>query len=248
MFNLINYVLIRSRQDMNLEEGTGVQVSGGLRDHRTNSVVSGNLQLQRGPDQSIHGIFRSLRESVRSHYHRIFSERSLIVHVNNIIRQQMPLVYVFPSIWCVIKILLEPFYLYTSLIDYNDKCITEDNNFLDMSKFFNVFIIGIVMLSVGSLFSVVLIKGRRFEAMIWLLLVIIDLWTYVGPPSSQQPLKALFPATGAGNFYASVLFLLQYFVMVFLVYITFTRATRTSATWAKAAFNLLLYMLGGHVI
>ncbi|TXG71164.1 hypothetical protein EZV62_006099 [Acer yangbiense] len=66
-------------------------------------------------------------------------------------------------------------------------------------------------------------------------------------PVSQQPLKAVFPAAGAGNFYSSVLFLLQYFAMVTLIYVTFTRATRTSATiWAKAAFNLLLYMLGGH--
>ncbi|KAK4838329.1 hypothetical protein QYF36_012909 [Acer negundo] len=221
-------------QEMNLEEGTGGQVSGGLRD-RPNSVL-GNLQ--RIQVQAI----RSINESMKSRYHNI------IGLVNSIGRQHMSLAYVFPSIWCVIKILLDPFYLYTSLINYDYKCVAVDDYFWPMSKYFNGFVILIVMLSVGSLFSVVLIKGRRFEATIWLFLVVIDLWTYVGPPSSQQPLKAVFPAAGAGNFYSSVLFLLQYFAMVTLIYLTFTRATRTSATiWAKAAFNLLLYMLGGHV-
>ncbi|KAI9161654.1 hypothetical protein LWI28_019421 [Acer negundo] len=177
-------------QEMNLEEGTGGQVSGGLRD-RPNSVL-GNLQ--RIQVQAI----RSINESMKSCYHNI------IGLVNSIGRQHMSLAYVFPSIWCVIKILLDPFYLYTSLINYDYKCVAVDDYFWPMSKYFNGFVILIVMLSVGSLFSVVLIKGRRFEATIWLFLVVIDLWTYVGPPSSQQPLKAVFPAAGAGNFYSSV--------------------------------------------
>ncbi|KAK2654150.1 hypothetical protein Ddye_014006 [Dipteronia dyeriana] len=57
---------------------------------------------------------------------------------------------------------------------------------------------------------------------------------------------------GGSNFYASNLFLLQYFITVILLYIMFTRATSTwatlaEATWTKAAFNLLLYIHGGHV-
>ena len=58
---------------------------------------------------------------------------------------------------------------------------------------------------------------------------------------------------GGSNFYAANLFILQYFLTVILLYIMFTRATRTCATLAKAtraksAFNLLLYIHGGHVI
>ncbi|TXG71369.1 hypothetical protein EZV62_006304 [Acer yangbiense] len=228
--NMAVYVMaILRSQEMDLEEGRG-----GLRD-RPNSVL-GNLQ--RNPIQAI----RSINESMKSYYHNI------ICLVNSIVSQLMSLASVFPSIWCLIKILIDPFYLYTSLINYDNKCVTVDDNFWPVSKYFNGFVIAIVMISVFSLFSVVSIKGRRFEAPIWLILVVIDLWTYVGPPSSQQPLKAVFPAAGAGNFHSSVLFLLLYFARVTLIYVTFTRATKTSATiWAKAAFNLLLYILGGHV-
>ncbi|KAK0596657.1 hypothetical protein LWI29_017799 [Acer saccharum] len=67
--------------------------------------------------------------------------------------------------------------------------------------------------------------------------------------------KAIWPTMGlenGPNFYSADLFLLQYFLTVILLYIMFIRATKTCATlaratWAKAAFNLLLYIHGGHV-
>ncbi|KAK2654192.1 hypothetical protein Ddye_014048 [Dipteronia dyeriana] len=67
--------------------------------------------------------------------------------------------------------------------------------------------------------------------------------------------NAIWPVFGVRtrpNFYAANLFLLQYFLPVIMLYIMFTRATKTCAalaraTWTKAAFNLLLYIHGGHV-
>ncbi|KAI9159898.1 hypothetical protein LWI28_003056 [Acer negundo] len=66
---------------------------------------------------------------------------------------------------------------------------------------------------------------------------------------------AIWPTYGleeGPNFYSADLLLVQYFLTVIILYIMFTRATRTCATlaratWAKAAFNLLLYIHGGHV-
>lgn len=61
------------------------------------------------------------------------------------------------------------------------------------------------------------------------------------------------PKLGATDFsYPMTLFFIQYMLRVIRIYTLFTKATRISgilaeAKWAKAAFNLLLYLHGGHV-
>ncbi|TXG67799.1 hypothetical protein EZV62_009074 [Acer yangbiense] len=91
--------------------------------------------------------------------------------------------------------------------------------------------------------------------------------SHVSSPSSVPPVEAaqqnvrladvICPDNGLidgePNFYAANLFLLQYFLTVIPLYIMFTRVTRAWATlakamWAKAAFNLLLYIHGAHII
>ncbi|KAK1575849.1 hypothetical protein Q3G72_019558 [Acer saccharum] len=89
---------------MDLQEGTG-----GLR-------VLGNLR--RNPIQAI----RSINESMKPYY------RNIIGPVNRIGRQFMSWASVFPSIWCLIKILIDPFYRYTSRINYDKKCVAVDDN------------------------------------------------------------------------------------------------------------------------
>ncbi|KAI9160468.1 hypothetical protein LWI28_008351 [Acer negundo] len=243
------FSLLIMSQFVNLEEGTSGQLPTGHR-NGTNTVVSGHIQRDspENSDVEVQGRRRPFCDN-------IIAGKTLF-HGKKILIKVWPLVNIFPFIWCANKISIDPFNFYRLVINYDKKCVEFDNTFLTVDRYLRPFSIFIICGSLVSLVRVGFLK-KRLHRTICFLLLLIDLGTYF--PNANPWLTsltiAIWPAFGlekGPNFYSADLFLLQYFLTIILLYIMFTRATRTCAilaraTWAKAAFNLLLYIHGGHV-
>ncbi|KAK2654164.1 hypothetical protein Ddye_014020 [Dipteronia dyeriana] len=240
-------------QFVNLEEGTSGQLPMGHR-NGTNTGISGHIQRYTLDNSGIEvqGISSSGRESTRPFY-----EKALL-HWKKILRIFWPLVKISPFIWCANKISIEPFFLYDTVINSDKKCVKIDNTLNTVGLILLPFQILIIIGSFAFLARarrVGLLKKRLHRKILFLLLL-LDSLTYIPIGPDVLLTNAIWPdpelSNRRSNFYAANLFLLQYFLTVILLYIIFTRATRTWATlakttWAKAAFNLLLYVHGGHV-
>ncbi|KAK4838971.1 hypothetical protein QYF36_018007 [Acer negundo] len=211
--------LLIMSQFVNLEEGTSGQLPTGHR-NGTNTVVSGHIQRDtpENSDVEVQGRRRPFCDN-------IIAGKALF-HRKKILIKVWPLVNIFPFIWCANKISIDPFSFYSFVINYDKKCVEFDNTFSTVDRYLRPF-------------SIFIICGSLVSLNPWLTSLTIAIWPAFGLEKGP-------------NFYSADLFLLQYFLTIILLYIMFTRATRTCATlaratWAKAAFNLLLYIHGGHV-
>ncbi|KAK3218538.1 hypothetical protein Dsin_012508 [Dipteronia sinensis] len=244
---------------VNLDEGKSGQLPRGHRNGKNTEVLG---HIQRGtPNNSgveVQGSSSSRESITRPFYDNIINAgKATLLHGKKILSKVWPSVNIFPLLWCANKISIDPFYFYNVVINYDKKCVEWENTFPTVDRYFNPICIFIICGSLVSLVRVGLLK-KRLERTICFLLLLIDLggsyFAYVSPWLIRLE-SAIWPIFGlhtGPNFYAANLFLLQYFLTVILLYIMFTRATRTwatlaKATWAKAAFNLLLYIHGGHV-
>ncbi|KAK2639700.1 hypothetical protein Ddye_027495 [Dipteronia dyeriana] len=232
-----------SGQFVNLEDGTSRQLMTGHR-NGTNTEGSGP------PDNSgveVQGISSSNSSGRKS-------TRPALFHWKNILSKVWPLVDICPFIWCSIRISVEPSFLYATMINYDTKCLEFDNTFNTVGLYILPFQ---VLVTIGSF--AFLARARKLgllQRIIWFLFLLLGSSSFIPIGTNVQLENVIWPYIGprhrGTNFYSANLFLSQYFLMVILIYKMFTRATRTwatlaKATWAKAAFNLLLYIHGGHV-
>ncbi|TXG71181.1 hypothetical protein EZV62_006116 [Acer yangbiense] len=234
-------------QFVNLEDGTSGQLPMGHQ-NGTNTEVSGHIQRDTSNNSGAEV------QGSSSSRELIINAGKALLHGKKILSKVWPLVNIFPFIWCANKISIDPFYLYAFVINYNKKCVESDDTFPTVDRYLDPISIFIICGSLVSLVRVGFLKKRLHRTLCFLLLL-IDLCGSYFPNVSPWLTYAIWPAFGlpkGPNFYAASLFLLQYFLPVIILYIMFTRATKTCATlaratWAKAAFNLLLYIHGGHV-
>ncbi|KAJ0017169.1 hypothetical protein Pint_11094 [Pistacia integerrima] len=225
-------------QELNLEEGIT---------RRFSRAVSRNFQRGTKSTIEIKGV-GSIRELPQSCYHLLAEG---LLYAKKTLDPRKPIGFWVSLISCVIAVSVDPLFFYVPVLDTRVKCLGFDRKLrisaIVLYAFFGFF----YMTYVNFLLPTSLIKNKakpyllRFSIIDFLVLFPIPLvlLTLVIEITKMRVEIFLFPIS---------VFLFQYLLRVIRVSVLFTEAIKTSgilaeAKWTKAAFNLLLYLQGGHV-
>ncbi|GAY45537.1 hypothetical protein CUMW_090210 [Citrus unshiu] len=218
-------ILIMS-QDLRLEEGA--------------NPVSGHFQggLQSGVE------IKKLAQSCNHFLAKCF------LLLKKIHDPQRPYGYWVFLISCVMIISVDPVFFYVPTIAAERKCLGFDGELR---------ITAIALHSISAIVYLTYVNyllptaSPKIEVKHFWHFSLIDLLVVLPLPLVLLILIIDIPELGVQNFmFPMNFFLLQYLLRVTRCYTLFTKATRVSgilaeAKWAKAAFNFLLYLNGGHV-
>ncbi|ESR35395.1 hypothetical protein CICLE_v10006626mg, partial [Citrus x clementina] len=219
------HVSVRS-QDLRLEEGA--------------NPVSGHFQggLQSGVE------IKKLAQSCNHFLAKCF------LLLKKIHDPQRPYGYWVFLISCVMIISVDPVFFYVPTIAAERKCLGFDGELR---------ITAIALHSISAIVYLTYVNyllptaSPKIEVKHFWHFSLIDLLVVLPLPLVLLILIIDIPELGVQNFmFPMNFFLLQYLLRVTRCYTLFTKATRVSgilaeAKWAKAAFNFLLYLNGGHV-
>ncbi|XP_006422165.2 cyclic nucleotide-gated ion channel 1-like [Citrus sinensis] len=239
-----------------LEQGTAGRVTGEPR-NGTNSV-SVKFQRDENSGVKINGIIGLPGRwfcTVIKH----------LLYIKKLIDPRGPSGSLVCLIFCVIAIFLDPLFFYIPVTNDDKKCLRLDKNLgiaaIVLRSVFDVFYTIYIIFNLHSdvFASSSLIhkeeNSKKFARKNLLHFFLIDLLAIL--PLPQVVILIIMPTMRGSKFLDAMkllkfLVFFQYVPRVIRIYPLFTKATRNSskldeATWAKAVFNLLLYLLAAHV-
>ncbi|KAK3219183.1 hypothetical protein Dsin_013153 [Dipteronia sinensis] len=173
-------------------------------------------------------------------------ERRLVEYVKKFLDPRGPFPNWIPLILCVMSISMDPLFFYIPVIKMDKNC-------MDLDK--NLGVVSCVFRTVIDLFYIIYIRYNISAPRPLLPVHYIDLLAVL--PLPQVVIIIIVSKMSLSKF-LEAMDVLKYFVFfqfvprVIRIYPLFKKATSTrimlvEVTWAKAAFNLYLYIMSGHV-